>query len=88
MRWRTCLALLAVGLAILIGGFVYDVLFAGIPYQDPTPELAARYARHARIARSIEAAGLAIWALGVVNAVLSWTYARLVKEGTPGPQSS
>jgi hypothetical protein len=86
MRWRTCLALLAVGLGILVGGFVYDVIFAGIPYQDPTPEMTARYMHHARIARSIEATGLLIWALGVVNVVLSWTHDRLAKRRAPGTQ--
>ncbi len=41
-----------IGLVLLLAGFVYDVMFAGIPYQDPTPEMSARYAHHARIASS------------------------------------
>lgn len=28
----------------------YDIVFAGIPYQDPTPDLQARYAFHRSIA--------------------------------------
>lgn len=35
--------LIALGITIIFSGFVYDVLFAGIPYQDPTPALAASY---------------------------------------------
>jgi hypothetical protein len=35
--------LLVAGLLLVVAGFLYDVLFAGIPYQDPTPELQARY---------------------------------------------
>jgi hypothetical protein len=39
-----------IGLLIVMTGFVYDVLFAGIPYQDPTPELQARYDFHSSVA--------------------------------------
>ena len=49
--WPTLL--LAAGTLLLVAGFVYDVLFAGIPYQDPTPELAASYDRHSAIAMVI-----------------------------------
>ena len=24
-------------------GFIYDLIFAGIPYQDPTPEMTQKY---------------------------------------------
>jgi len=27
-----------VGILVIFAGFVYDVLFAGMPYQDPTPD--------------------------------------------------
>lgn len=47
------LILIAAGLFLLFGGFVYDVIFAGIPYQDPTPEMSARYAYHQQIASII-----------------------------------
>jgi hypothetical protein len=39
-----------IGLLIVMTGFVYDVLFAGIPYQDPTPELQAHYDFHSSVA--------------------------------------
>ena len=44
------LVLIGAGLALVLGGFIYDVMFAGIPYQDPTPEMSARYAHHAHVA--------------------------------------
>ena len=43
-------AVSAIGLLILIIGFVYDARFAGIPYQDPTSELLARYEFHRSVA--------------------------------------
>jgi hypothetical protein len=48
-RWWPLL-LVAAGACLFATGFFYDVIFAGIPYQDPTPEMAANYARHSGIA--------------------------------------
>jgi hypothetical protein len=45
--------LMAAAPALLLAGFLYDLVFAGIPYQDPTPEMAASYASHASIASMI-----------------------------------
>lgn len=56
--------LIAAGLFLLFAGFVYDMEFAGIPYQDPTPEMSARYARHASIASTIRCIGAGLFLLG------------------------
>lgn len=56
----------AAGFCLLIGGFVYDVRFAGIPYQDPTPEMSARYASHSRIASVLRWTGVAAFLFGGV----------------------
>jgi len=45
--------LLAAGPVLLVAGFLYDLLFAGIPYQDPTPKMTASYDRHSAIATVI-----------------------------------
>jgi hypothetical protein len=58
------LLLVATGLAVFVGGFAYDLAYAGIPYQDPTPEMAAAYAYHARVASVIRWAGLGLVLLG------------------------
>jgi hypothetical protein len=60
------LLLVAAGTALFVAGFAYDVVFAGIPYQDPTPEMAADYARHARVASLIRWAGLGLVLPGVI----------------------
>lgn len=64
------LLLALAGLAAVAGGLVYDLLLAGIPYQDPTPEMAARYAFHSRVAAGIEAAGLALVLAGLVLGIV------------------
>ncbi|MBU4526479.1 MAG: hypothetical protein KUA37_14820 [Desulfomicrobium sp.] len=57
------------GLFLLLGGFVYDVIFAGIPYQDPTPEMSARFSRHALIASIIRWCGVGSFFFGVMAGI-------------------
>jgi len=60
--------LIVAGLMIVVVGFFYDVAFAGIPYQDPTPAMEKSYAFHSRIASAIRWCGVAAFLLGVVRA--------------------
>jgi hypothetical protein len=50
-----------VGAALVFVGFAYDTLFAGIPPQDPPPNVAAAYLFHA---------GVASWIMRVGGAAL------------------
>ena len=68
--WLVLIALFVFGVLTLSCGLVYDVLFAGIPYQDPPPDLAARYARHAHMARTIQLAGAILCMSGIGVAIL------------------
>ncbi len=72
---KAALPLLVAGLIAVIAGFVYDVLFAGIPYQDPPPGIAADYARHSEVASGIRRAGAALLSAGV----LALIYARIAR---------
>lgn len=62
--------LMGMGIFILFGGFIYDVLFAGLPYQDPSPETVARYNHHSHIAGVIRWTGLAIFFLGGLGSII------------------
>ena len=64
--------LLLLGITIIFVGFVYDVLFAGIPYQDPTPAMVATYNFHATIASTIRWVGTGISLLGIIIIVIRW----------------
>jgi hypothetical protein len=66
MRFIKTIAAPLLGLFIVIMGFVYDVLFAGIPYQDPTPELQARYDFHSSIASWIQLSGGILFLVGLI----------------------
>jgi hypothetical protein len=61
---RMALAIFAAGLALASVGVVYGVMFAGIPYQDPTPDQLAGCNRHSRVADWIMLAGLLTSAAG------------------------
>ena len=58
--------LVATGPALFVGGFVHDVVFAGIPDPEPTPTMEADYAHHARVASLIRWVGLLVALTGAV----------------------
>jgi hypothetical protein len=62
--------LVAIGMSLLLGGFAWNIMFAGIPYQDPPPELAARYAWHARFSATLGWIGILALVSGLVAAVV------------------
>ena len=59
----------AVGVVLLFGGFVYGVAMVGVPYQDPTPEIAKRIAFHSNVSGWAMAIGGVILLLAVVASV-------------------
>ena len=66
MRGIKVIAAPLLGLLIVITGFIYDVLFAGIPYQDPTPAMQARYDFHSSVAGWIQASGGILFLVGLI----------------------
>ena len=59
------------GVLLVIIGFIYDVFFAGIPYQDPTPAMQARYDFHSKIADVIFWSGVVLMMAGSLAAFYS-----------------
>ena len=64
------IVLISIGFFVMMGGLLYDVAFAGIPYQDPPPALAAEYAANARIATTLFMIGGGIASLGALAALV------------------
>jgi len=60
--------LIVSSIVIFVGGFIYDIFFAGIPYQDPTPEMSARFLFHSGIATIIYTIGFS----GLIIGMLGW----------------
>ncbi|MCA1802169.1 MAG: hypothetical protein LC662_06895, partial [Rhodothermaceae bacterium] len=60
------------GLLIVMAGFTYDVIFAGIPYHDPTPELQDRYDFHSSIAGLFYKTGGIVLLVGIVVIPIIW----------------
>lgn len=72
MRFLKIAGISLLGFGILVAGFVYDGLFAGIPYPDPTPELQARYDFHSSIAGYFYMTGLAVFVAGLLASPFIW----------------
>jgi hypothetical protein len=57
LRWVVPAVAVALGFVLAAAGLVYDLAFAGLPYQDPTPEMQARWRYHSGVASVIELVG-------------------------------
>jgi uncharacterized membrane protein len=67
------------GLIVILFGFVYGSIFAGIPYQDPTPEMSANYDFHFSVSSIILVIGFGSLLLGIVGAVAKFMFKKLSK---------
>ncbi|CAM3294165.1 hypothetical protein FLLO111716_01630 [Flavobacterium longum] len=63
--------LIKIGLALIVVGFIYEIVFAGVPYQDPTEEMVIRYNRNELISITIMQIGLAALVAGILVKVFS-----------------
>ena len=62
--------LMVFGLGLMAAGFSYDLAFAGLPYQDPSPEMAARWALDKSIGEGLFIAGFAFLIAGLLGWVV------------------
>lgn len=62
----------ALGLFVLVTGFVYDAFFTGVPYQDPTPEILSRWEYHSSVASLLYRTGAVILLAGIAAAPVIW----------------
>lgn len=77
---RRSLLLGAFGLALLMAGFAYGVVMVGVPYQDPTPEMARREAFHLDVSGWGMAIGGCIVLLSVVAALAELVFRGIAKQ--------
>jgi hypothetical protein len=71
MKTRKPISALIFGVMITVGGFVYHGFFAGIPFQDPTPEVYANWLFHSRIGDNIILAGLVTFLASVLWLIIA-----------------
>ena len=67
------------GIIVILFGFVYGSIFAGIPYQDPTPEMSANYNFHSRVSNIILVIGLGSLFLGMLGALVKFIFNNICK---------
>lgn len=63
-HWPAILAL--AGLMTVVAGVLYGSIFAGVPYQDPTPEMSATYAWHSGVTSAVRWLGGSAFLIGLV----------------------
>lgn len=66
MRPVLPLVLVVAGIILLVFGYLYGLVFAGIPDQDPTPMEAASHAFHFQVSSVIVLLGLGAVGVGCV----------------------
>lgn len=59
------------GMLLIVGGFMYDVIFAGIPYQDPTAQMTQKYNFHQTVAETIKLTGLVILLISFIGIIVT-----------------
>jgi amino acid transporter len=74
VRLLVPIAIVALGMMTMAFGFVYHVLFAGLPPQDPPPEVYATYQFHSSVAETILITGAGAFFVGCVAVVLTISY--------------
>jgi len=65
-----------IGILLILLGFIYDVLFAGIPYQDAPAYLSINYNRNQNIANSMMTAGLVICFVTILIKIAEYLFYR------------
>lgn len=75
LRYLIAIAVL-LGFLLIVAGFSYDVAFAGLPYQDPTPEMTLRFNHHKAVAHRIMYAGGLVFVVGIIAGIFSLLTAR------------
>jgi hypothetical protein len=70
------------GLALLVGAGVYDVVFVNIPYQDPPPYLRNQWEHDSHIASAAASLGGRLFVCGVVWLGIAW----LIRRSRRGPR--
>jgi hypothetical protein len=73
MRYLRPGTIAAAGTLLFIGGLIYSIVFSGIPYQDPTPQMYATWKLHQRVGDSLMLAGFVVLAGGLL-----WALARRI----------
>lgn len=66
--------LVPAGLGLVLAGFVHDMRFAGLPHQDPPPDLQATWLFHKAIAEWVIAGGFSVLMSGVTCGFLAYLW--------------
>jgi len=66
------LGLSAMGTGVVVIGLIYDLIFAGLPYQDPTHKMQIQWEFHHSVANVFYLIGVCIFFIGLIAAPIIW----------------
>lgn len=58
------------GILTIVIGFLYDTLYAGIPFQDAPPELNEKYIFNQNVSQAIIILGIALLVIGITAKII------------------
>lgn len=76
IKQKIPLVLIFLGIIVMLIGLYYIAGKAGIPYQDPTPELSQKYNNYMKIGHKLCKSGLVIGFIGIII----WTIQKLINK--------
>lgn len=65
-----CLAIMIAGIVVFCIGLFYILIKAGIPYQDPTPEMQIRYSISMSVGKELTGIGSCMTVTGIVSRII------------------
>jgi len=81
VRRVRAITVMMAGFALIVAALGYDLIFAGLPYQDPTTEMQANWLFHKEIASKAILGGAVIFLAGFVWALVKFSNRVFSKRG-------
>lgn len=72
-------AIFLLGICVMIGGFVYDFVYSGVPFQDSGPVVHRKDEVQSERARILQVGGLALSFCAIFGAA-GWQFYRRLKD--------
>jgi len=72
-----------IGILLAVAGLSYEIIFAGIPYQDPTPEILNNYHHQTAIAQRIYTVAYVFCLIGALSLFGKFIHREITQRKRP-----
>lgn len=77
MKKKTIIFSFIIGIILLVIGFYYSIIKAGIPYQDSTPEMIQMYNKNMKIGDGLTLIGFCIELFNIIVVIINFILRKL-----------